>query len=188
MKGKVLLIIGIIFFSIPCFAQEYLLDKGNIWVGAGVAFSDAYGAYGNDLGISIAGLYFEKERLAIGGGIAYAGGSTDLNGLSSDTYIYQISFLYFYAWGNKESKIFPFFEPGISLITGGSKAGEVEATISGFGMTLSGGIIIPLSKRIGISVSADYSYYEFIFSIDNLGEYKETTDGFGFSPGIIVSF
>ena len=161
MKTRLSLTVLFILFLLNVgFTQEYAVDKGATMIAGSVSFSSSGGELFEDydgnsdnvFSLSPTINYFVGKNFFIGGGLEF---STETQGDYKSNSIGvgpQIG----YAFGNQESKVFPFVDLGLRYYGMSVDYGSGNSEGSGRDIFLGAGMIFPVRSHLGLTFEAGY--------------------------------
>lgn len=185
MKKVIFSMLFLIFSVSFAFPQDYAVDKGAIVISGMASFS----SWGGDLYegsdssratiITLAPNidYFVVKNIFIGGRILFESMSQGDYSLTT----FGIGPQFGYAFGQKNSNIFPYLIAGVYYNTSTASNGT-DITFSGFDFKFGGGLMFTVAKHIGINIGASYNLVN--RKSDDAGAESESGDIIGLDVGI----
>ncbi|MDD4972197.1 MAG: outer membrane beta-barrel protein [Paludibacter sp.] len=175
---KVILICSIIGLHVVAYGQELTIGKGTSMISGKASFSNTGYSSANatgstsftELTLSPSGDYFIVDHLFVGAGLSYLG--TNTNGFKTTKL--GIGPEIGYAFGNQDSKLFPYINAGWNYLKstmdfsyfGTNATNNSSANGISFGI----GVIVPVKTHIGLVLEGKYNNFNYSNSneIDNV--------------------
>ena len=163
MKKIILSILLLSFCATFAFSQDYAVDKGSFWLAGMASFASQGGDLykdAEDNRITTFSLapnvsYFVARNVFIGAGITWTRTSQG----DYSEHFFGIGPHVGYAFGNAESKVYPYIGAGFQFgSVGASWDGESE-TISGTQITIGAGVILPVKEHFAVVIEIGYIFH-----------------------------
>lgn len=162
---KVALICSIIGLHVVANGQESAVGKGAFMISGMASFSSTgYSSGSNhktELTLSPSGDYFIMDHLFVGTGLSYS--DSRIDGYKST--LLGIGPQIGYAFGNKDSKLFPYVNAGWNYLNNKMEVSilgsDGSTNFSSNGISLGIGVIVPVKKYIGLVFEGKYNRFNY---------------------------
>jgi len=175
---KVVLICSIIALHVVANGQGLAIGKGASMITGLASFTSTGSGSGsvrtNVLTISPSMDYFILNHFFVGGGFSYSNQSM----ISSTITQLGIGPEIGYAFGNQDSKAFPYINAGWNYISTNFNPSNGASSANGSGVSVGLGMIIPIKSHIGFVVEGKYNTFSF-------SEFNESENIISLNIGIV---
>jgi hypothetical protein len=161
MLNKCLFVVLVLCLVVgTAFSQDFAVDK-KAWIISGtVEFSSSSGdLYENSDGDALTEIafvpaadYFVAPNIFVGGMISYVSWSQGDASVSTMGIGPEVG----YAFGNADSKVFPFAKAGFQYLSVSYDYGSGTDKVTGSDITITLGVILPVMQHIGITPQLSY--------------------------------
>jgi hypothetical protein len=163
MKKIILSILLLSFCATFAFSQDYAVDKGSFWLTGMASFASQGGDLykdAEDNRITTFSLapnvsYFVARNVFIGAGITWTRTSQG----DYSEHIFGIGPHVGYAFGNAESKVYPYIGAGFQFGSGGESWDGFDYKITGTQITIGAGVILPVKEHFAVVIEIGYIFH-----------------------------